>query len=399
MSSPFVSPVTWSDGAPLPQADGAWLVRLRGGELRCRMSREEIPLPEACGFATRHNAKRRFLFVSRLLGRHLPTRPAQLTDAARRLAEKLRGANLEEPCLFIGMAETATTLGQSVFREWRRLGGQQTLYLDSTRRRTGSEIAFAFSEAHSHATGHIIHRPLPAQDPHDFFRAARSLVIIDDETTTAQTAARLRSAYADWRQANGCSGEMQTYLAVLLRWHPPTVEEEADADALRCLSLLEGRFEFTPNSDALPVAPPQSAALDGITQARIGARGGIMEPESLPPAWAADEEAPGYPGEKILVLGTGEYGFVPLLFAEALAARGAETFVQATTRSPVLPGGAMGCVRRFPALSGEAHEEFLYNVPDDHPYSRVILLCEDRLPLPGHPVLDIPRIECKLAPR
>jgi hypothetical protein len=387
-------------GAPLPQPDGAWLAKLHGGDLLCRMSREEIPLPEACGFATRHNAKRRFLFVSRLLGRHLPTRPEQLTGAARQLAEKLRAANLAEPCLFVGMAETATTLGQAVFREWQRLGGKKALYLDSTRRRTGGEIAFTFSEAHSHATGHAIHRPMRAQDPHDYFGEARTLVIIDDETTTAQTAARLREAYANWRAKNGFPGVEQTHLAVLLRWHPPTAADEADDGAtLRCHSLLEGRFEFLPNDDPLPVAPAPSAAIDALTLARDGARGGILEPEPLPDAWAQAARAVSS-GESVLVVGTGEYGFVPLRFAEALEAWGdVQAFVQATTRSPVLPGGAIGHVRRFPALSGEAHEEFLYNVPDDHPYSCVILLCEDRLPPQGHPVLDIPGIECKLAPQ
>lgn len=364
------------------------------------MSREDIPLDHACGFATRNNARRRFLFVSRLLGRHLPTPPACLIEAARRLAIKIRSAGLPGPCLFVGMAETATTLGQAVFREWQRLGGDgaPALYLDSTRRRTGEEIAFGFSEAHSHATGHIIHLPTPVADPQNVFRTAGSLVIVDDETTTAQTAAQLRQGYLAWRRAQGLAGTPVVALAVLLRWHPSRAEEAGDRETLRCFSLLEGRFEFTPNDDALPEAPAQTAALDGQTTARVGPRGGSMAPEPIPDEWTAEERRD-LSGEHILVVGTGEYGFPALLLAEALAARGARTFVQATTRSPVLVGGVIGHARRFPALSGEEHNEFLYNVPDDHPYSRVVLLCEDRLPPPGHPVLDIPRIECKLAPR
>lgn len=359
------------------------------------MAREEIPLPDACGFATRHNARRRFLFVSRLLGRHLPTPPARLTDAARRLAEKLRAADLPGPVLFVGMAETATTLGQAVFREWQRTGGDApSLYLDSTRRRTGGEIAFGFTEAHSHATGHVLHRPTPADDPDDCFGRARSLVIVDDETTTALTAARLREAYGAWRGTTG----FQTHLAVLLRWHVDA-GSEGDSDArLRCHSLLEGRFEFTPTADPLPDAPPGNPALDELTHARPGPRTGLTRPEPLPTAWLPGENV-GIAGST-LVVGTGEYGFPALLLAEHLAAgSGAPTFVQATTRSPVLPGGAIGHARRFPALSGEGHDEFLYNVPDDHPYARVVLLCEDRLPPPGHPVLDIPRLAVKVAPR
>ncbi len=400
MSEDFPSPTDRIGGA-VRQSDGGWLARVRGGELRCRMTREEIPLDRACAFAARNNARRRFLFVSRLLGRHLPTPPVKLVEAARRLAEKIHAARLPGPWLFVGMAETATTLGQAVFREWRQIGAgmEQALYVDSTRRRTGEEIAFGFSEVHSHAAGHVIHRPTVQADPQDVFGNARSLVIVDDETTTAHTAARLREAYDGWRRARGRGGVARTALAVLLRWHPPSVAEEADGrDALECLSLLEGRFEFVANDDVLPAAPSQTVALDEQVVARISARGGLVRAEDLPAEWMECEEAD-LSGQRVLVVGTGEYGFPALRLAEELAARGAETFVQATTRSPVLPGGAIGHARQFPALSGEAHAEFLYNMPVEHSYSRVILLCEDQLPPTGHPVLDIPRIECKLAPR
>lgn len=389
-----MNPSSFLPGAPARQADGSWLARVPGGELRCRMTREEIALPDAVGFAARNNARRRFLFVSRLLGRHLPTAPAGLTDAARRLAEKLRAAAPAEPCLFVGLAETATTLGQAVFREWQRLGGGPALYVDSTRRRTGGEIAFEFSEVHSHATGHAIHLPTRAADPEGRFAAARSLIIVDDESTTARTAAALQRAYTAWRRRHGSHGPLPTHLAVLLRWHPATSGEEAD-DAPCCHSLLEGHFDFTPDPQPLPEALPPSAALDGQTRARVGARGGLVVPESLPAILQRDGEP--LPGS-ILVVGTGEYGFAALLLAESLVARGLEAFVQATTRSPVLPGGAIGHVRRFPALSGEGHYEYLYNVPDDHPYGRVILLCEDRLPPPDHPILALPNLECRLAP-
>ncbi len=298
------------------------------------------------------------------------------------------------------MAETATTLGQAVFREWQRMGldAGNSLYIDSTRRRTGGEVAFGFSETHSHATGHVIHRPSLENDPNHVFGMARSLVIVDDETTTAHTAAQLREAYIEWRRLHGNPEPVITLLAVLLRWHPPSGLEAADDhDSLRCLSLLEGRFEFTSNADPLPLAPAQTAALDERVTARPGPRSGLAQPETLPAAWVADDPDI-FPGQRVLVVGTGEYGFPALLLAESLAARGTETFVQATTRSPVLPGGAISHARRFPALSGEAHAEFLYNVPDDHPYDHVILLCEDRLPPPGHPALDIPRLRCKFAP-
>jgi len=94
-----------------------------------------------------------------------------------------------------------------------------------------------------------------------------------------------------------------------------------------------------------------------------------------------------------LIIGNGEYGFQPLLLAEAMEMQGAEARVMATTRSPILAGGAVGHIRSFPALSGEGYTEFLYNVPPDHGYDRVILCLEDAAPEADHLILEIPRLE------
>ena len=358
--------------------ENGYRVHIPGGSLNLWMERELIGLPDALDFATRHNPRRRFLFVSRLLGRHLPTRPSQMRTAAAALAAELQATALPEPCVFFGMAETATTLGQAVFREWHH-GGGQGLYVDSTRRRTGEPLAFSFSEVHSHAQDHVVHLPTPEDDPENLFGQARSIVIVDDEATTGRTAAQLLAAYEQW------SGrKVPGHLAVLVHWRA----EDAEHLPLRVHSLLAGRFEFTPAGEVDGSVVTSPNATQYIPAPR-GTRHGLTAPQSSP--WV---EAP---AGRVLVVGTGEYGFEPLLLAEQVEAGGGEAFLQATTRSPVAPGGAIGHVRRFPALSGEGYEEFLYNVPDDHTYDRVILCCEDRLPPPEHPLLSLPRLECRLA--
>ncbi|RYD84742.1 MAG: phosphoribosyltransferase [Verrucomicrobiaceae bacterium] len=359
-------------------ADNAYRAHIPGGALNLWMERELIRLPEALDFATRHNPRRRFLFVSKLLGRHLPTRPKQMRDAAVALAAELKASALPEPCVFFGMAETATTLGQAVFREWHR-GGGKGLYVDSTRRHTGEPLAFTFSEVHSHAQEHVVHLPTQEDDPEGLFGKARSIVIVDDEATTGRTAAQLLAAYEHW-----VGRPVAGHLAVLVHWR------NADAEQLPlCVhSLLAGRFEFMPKGefDGTIVTSPHATQ---HVQAPRGTRHGLASPQTSP--WTD------VPAGRVLVVGTGEYGFEPLLLAEQIEAAGGDAFLQATTRSPVAPGGAIGHVRRFPALSGEGYEEFLYNVPDDHAYDRVILCCEDRLPPPEHPLLALPRLECRLA--
>ena len=60
------------------------------------------------GFAERINPKRAFLFVSKVLGRHIPVSPHIMRHAFTDLA-KLVPDDLPEPVLVIGMAETAVS--------------------------------------------------------------------------------------------------------------------------------------------------------------------------------------------------------------------------------------------------------------------------------------------------
>lgn len=345
-----------------------------GGTLDLRIERAEIPLDTALAFAARRNPRRRFLFVSRILGRHIPTRPSALRDAAAALARKLPAP--PAPCLFIGMAETATTLGQAVWREWLRQGGGESLYLDTTRRPTGGEVAFSFCENHSHAPMHLVHRPSPGDDPHRVFERAASLVIVDDEATTGRTASALADACSKWRGSRPAVS-----LLTLVHW------KNGSAPTFPCHSLIEGAFQFTPTAAACE--PPPCEAILPPAIAPRGSRHGIAAPQFSP--W------PPEPPARVLVIGAGEFGFVPFLLAEQIEAAGGDAFVQATTRSPVLEGGAIAHIRSFPALDGSGYTEFLYNVPDDHSYDRIILCCEDAPPPSAHPLRAIPRLEVRSA--
>jgi hypothetical protein len=364
---------------------GVYEARLPGGRFTLAMDREDLPFRELCDLAVRNNARRRFLFVSRVLGRHCPVRPGGLRTVAGALACKLRQRLQDEAAVFIGMAETATTLGQAVFREFIDQGGRG-FYIESTRRATGGPQAFGFAESHSHATAHVIHLPSPGDDPDDLLRTASQVVVVDDEATTARTAAGLVQALKNWRGEVG-GAAFEAWLAVILRWKQGGGDDEAFTGIE---SLAEGTFTFHPEGD-LPEAPQANDHIDSRVTARPGIRHGNTSPQALPAGWDPGARE----GEKILVLGNGEYGFQPLLLAEAFEAQGASAWIQATTRSPILAGGAIRHIRAFDALSGEGHAEYLYNVPDDHDYDRVVLCLEDPPPVAAHPVLDIPRLELR----
>src|SRR6056297_3893710 len=73
------------------------------------------PGPELFRIAERINPKRAFLFVSTVLGRHIPVDPVAHRAALRRLSEGVSAHLLQGPVFVMGFAETAVGIGAGVF--------------------------------------------------------------------------------------------------------------------------------------------------------------------------------------------------------------------------------------------------------------------------------------------
>ncbi|MCY6370081.1 phosphoribosyltransferase family protein [Clostridium ganghwense] len=168
--------------------------------------------------AARKNPKRAFLFVSKLLGKHIPVNPKKSILTGRLIgliiAEKTgefigedynivakalgndslinkalsyadeKLIDLKKPTLFVGFAETATALGNSVFAQFK---GENIEYIHTTRDDLEQCIsAFDFEEEHSHATSHFCY-PMEGE----FLSRFERIVLVDDEITTGKTALNL----------------------------------------------------------------------------------------------------------------------------------------------------------------------------------------------------------------
>jgi len=336
----------------------------------CRMELDQL-----CGYASRQNRKRSFLFISKVLGKHWPVRPSKMREVYRMLAADL--ADLPGPILVIGMAETATGFGHGIYDSLLRLTGREDiLFIHTTRYHSSKRPAFDFQEVHSHATDHLLYHPETAEGK-KIFSTAASLVIADDEISTGTTALNLLAAYQNTnpslREARFVS--ITNWLGVE---RDRELREAAAPVSLDYSQILRGTFTFT----ATPgFTIDEEIDVRGTTEHKdrfFSANWGRFGVTGLPaidfPALLADFDVT--PDDRILVLGSGEFSYPPFLLAEYLEERGYDVRFQSTTRSPIMIGNEVQTRLRFIDNYGDGIANFVYNVRQED-YTRIIICYEN----------------------
>lgn len=337
------------------------------GTIQVTRERGKVALDDLFDIAERRNPKRVFLFVSKVLGRHIPVSPTVMRQAFKQLAGQFP-SDLPEPVLFIGMAETAVGLGAGVFDELRHQYGE-SVYLTSTRHPADGELLCEFKEEHSHATDHLIYLPVDEEMRRRVI-GARTVVLIDDEATTGNTFINLLAAL----RGTGKLPRLDQVIAVTLTdWSDNALPERSPLP-VKAISIVSGQWQWTPLPDApVPVMPSVNVTSRGnweIVGKQSWGRLGMTKP-------AADLglNIVASPEEHILILGTGEFVWEPFLLAERLAAAGARAFYSSTTRSPIALGYAIESVISFTDNYGLGIPNFVYNVAHQK-FDRILLCIE-----------------------
>ena len=378
----------------------------------------EIPMDKLFEVAIRKNKKRAFLFVSKILGKHLAVDPKipslggillayQFTHkdleesirllCAERINEKAvdrlkeEKAKIDKKTLFIGFAETATGLGHSMFSAC--VG--PISYIHTTREKIVSEKpSFTFEEVHSHATGHQCF----TEDP-NYFKGFEEIVLVDDEITTGHTALHLIEALY------GHSGNKHYHVVSLLDWRSDSEIEEARVleeklgITISFVSLIQGQME----AHLLQTIPEErmelpklieddsayceayhtvAIAIDDLLPKTIKGEDGIVRELLYMKAngrfgltAAANREYErrikevagslkvlrSY--ERCLVIGTEEFIYIPSLLAQGM---GEDVWYQSSTRSPIIPqqeeGYPIQSVLAYKRPEDTAVVNYLYNI-------------------------------------
>ena len=317
--------------------------------------------------AERRNPKRAFLFVSKVLGRHIPVSPSVMRGVYGDLAQQIP-PDLPGPVLFIGMAETAVGLAGGVHQEYRRKRSD-TCLLTSTRHPVDGNLMCEFKEEHSHATDHLIYWPADA-NLRELVRNAASLVLVDDEATTGNTFGNLLAAL---RQSGGLPNLERVCAVTLTDWSDEALASRTELP-VQTITLLAGKWSWAPDADAeLPVMPMVNVTQRGeapLSDRQDWGRLGVADSSLMLGAGINAQQ-----DERILVLGSGEFVWQPFLLAERLEKAGATVHYSSTTRSPISVGHAIETALSFHDNYGLGIPNYSYNIFPER-YDRIILCSE-----------------------
>lgn len=366
----------------------------------------EYELEDLLGFAQRINPKRAFLFVSKVLGRHIPVAPSTMRRAFTDLAN-LVPDDLPEPILVIGMAETAVGLSAGVHQALQTRY-PNALLLNSTRhaqhdgnhKKHSHSLLTTFSEDHSHASQHLIYQSADTVTQAQLL-ASKTLIMVDDEASTGNTCVNVVTAL---RNA-GLDQLQQVHLTTLVDWSLNQNQDNASNDTIATRlpnidfhrhHLLSGAWTWTdaPNPESITMPSVDTTEAGSQPLGNTGNWGRFPTLDSTDGFdnyllkfqiafnvfnHQAQSEKQQFDNEqlpkRILVLGSNEFVWLPFLLAEWLETQAQNSTVKfsALTRSPIALGGAITTMLSFSDNYGLGMTNFAYNVePNDWD---LIILC------------------------
>ena len=296
----------------------------------------------------RNNPKRRFLFVSKPLGKHLACKPKDMDELGKSIVQVYNSKNKDskgEKGTIISFAETGTALGHSVFDY---LEGDYE-FIHTTREIVKEYKSLEFLEEHSHAT-----------DQNLYFENLKNLqkgdsvILIDDEITTANTCVNII------KKIQNLYPKKRYTICSILNWvneeslyKIKNVEKELNC-SIDFVYLFKGSFDFKINKEAdykevkelkttekeLCINYINLDMKDYISNKRYikyTGRFGMnkKDQENLMSIIKKEKDKLVLQNKKenVLVLGTEEFMYIPMMFAKQMEGN---IYYHSITRSPII---------------------------------------------------------------
>lgn len=329
----------------------------------------EWKLDNLLSFAERINPKRAFLFVSKVLGKHIPVAPSIMQKSYQDLAASIP-KDLPYPISVIGMAETAVGLGAGIYRELKHDFGKNAIFLTTTRHPVEHLPTLGlFLEEHSHAQDQFI---LSSHDTikHQHILNSKTLILVDDEISTGKTFRNLILSL----KKSGLEQVERIILVTLVDWAEQHLVTDDLGVPVQVVSLLQGHWQWQDNNKDIDIQMPNVSSTQQQSQKIIAPNDWGREPTFLDCSiWQQIKSIQAH--EKVLVLGSGEFTWIPFLMAEQLEKQGVEVYFSSTTRSPIMQGHSIESICLFKDNYGLNMNNYAYNVKHQQ-FDRVFLVIE-----------------------
>ncbi len=387
-------------------------------------------------YATRNNSKRKFLFVSNVLGKHMSVKPSDailigkllgvlyqkenaVDDSKKMLCDSIindiktnlgskeetkqiketlaYSSDVEEKTSVIAFAETATSLGHIVFDTFKN----GHVFYHTTREQVDFEgDIVSFEEEHSHATSHLVY-----EDAEYKIESSSNIVLVDDEISTGNTILNIIKSLKDNYDVKKFS-----VLTIMDLRNEENIDkfrqfEKEHNLEINVISVLKGQIKNVENLSLtldeikkheifvkdynveLPAAMIKKIEVGNYsvtekynkgyldTTGRFGISGSSKSSFDELIDDTADILSD-YVMGKTLVLGTEEFMYIPMMIANKLEG---DISFKSTTRSPIYPCNAdsypIKSGVRFKSLYNPSVNNFIYNLKEEE-FETILVVVE-----------------------
>ncbi|MDO5779146.1 MAG: phosphoribosyltransferase domain-containing protein [Clostridium sp.] len=346
-----------------------------------------------------NNNKRNFLFISKVLGKHIEAKPKVCKEIGLKLArlifdkEEKSYKNNEKVCV-IGFAETATGLGMAVASYIKNC-----YYITTTRECiTELKSIFKFEEEHSHATTHKCF-PLDKEN----LVNSEKIILVDDEITTGKSMINII------KELKKVTNAKNFIILSILDWRNEEYRKAYDELVneeninLEVLSLISGDIKVKDTTtyidtndevindtadvlnynvlDRINLKTSYEKEVESylLYTGRFGVEFNEMEELGIKCKDIANRlQSLIESNEKILVLGHGENIYIPCRIASYIKG---DVYFKSTTRSPIYCEDVDGYpIKEKHVFYHKGVKYYFYNKSEiEKKYDKVILITEDDL--------------------
>ncbi|MBQ2937908.1 MAG: phosphoribosyltransferase domain-containing protein [Clostridia bacterium] len=288
----------------------------------------------------RNNLKRDFLFVNSLQGKHLHVDPCKIFALYDELVKSIiKSTTQNEKVIVVGFAETATAIGHYIASSLSNC----IYYMQTTREQIPNATSLLeFKEEHSHAMEQFLYGDISELTKCD------KIIFVDDEISTGNTVLNFIS------EIEKIGIHVKYGVASLLNWQNDEWSDKFEKLNIDTYFVLRGKLKdlnvkvpisvsdemhVSPNIMDFPKVLVARSDISNYSKERIGSKpyplSGFSEIVYSTISSTLNDHMP-MVGDDVLVLGTEEYMFTPMIFAKELCDK-LHTNVQfhATTRSPI----------------------------------------------------------------